>query len=268
MIDKDKRDKIVKLILIIIIILLLIHNCTLIKKKGKSKTPSGNVNIIEITCEDNNKCDIEPNNNNTNDKNNNIDDNKTTDNNKKNDTNKKDNKNNATNNTNNTNNYNSSNNTDNNQTNTDDETPDDTVVEPENEMFVRDNKLVWNDVSELKIFTNSVYVMEGRIAPESSNTYQFVVKNSTSYNLKYNISFDETNPYNINMKYKLKKNNTYIISDYVTYDQLNVSEQLINAKTNDTYYLEWKWFSASNDNDAGKNAADYEMKIKVEAESI
>ena len=49
-----KLDLIVKIILIIIIIILLLHNCVLLNKKGSSKT--GNVNIIDITCDDN-KCD-------------------------------------------------------------------------------------------------------------------------------------------------------------------------------------------------------------------
>ena len=144
----------------------------------------------------------------------------------------------------------------------------DDVVEPENEMFVRDNRLVWNETSPLKIFTNSVYNFEEKIAPESSNTYQFVVKNSTSYQLKYTMSFIETNPYHINMKYKLKKNDTYIVDHYVSYNELNINEQLLSAKTNDTFYLEWKWVSSDNDNEAGEHAADYSLSIKVEAESI
>ena len=54
-IEKDERekDKIIKIILIIIIILLLIHNCSLIQKKNKGT--NGNVNIIDINCNDD-KC--------------------------------------------------------------------------------------------------------------------------------------------------------------------------------------------------------------------
>ena len=49
----NKKDLVIKIILIIIIILLLLHNCSLIKKRGKKET--GNINIIDITC-NNNKC--------------------------------------------------------------------------------------------------------------------------------------------------------------------------------------------------------------------
>lgn len=267
--DKNKRkDLIIKLILVIVIILLLIHNCSLLKKKGKDKVPSGNVNIIEITCEDNNKCDIKPkdkdddtnsevsddvdvSNNGGTSKNNGASNNKTT----------------SDNNGSNNNSSSTGGETSNTDDDSDDEEEFDDIVEPEDEMFVRDKKLVWNDTSPVKIFTNSVYTFEDKIAPEVSNTYQFVVKNSTSYNLKYNISFMETNPYHINMRYKLKKNNSYVIDHYVSYNELIVNEQLLDAKSNDTYYLEWKWVSSDNDNDAGENGANYSLEIKVEAES-
>ena len=80
---------------------------------------------------------------------------------------------------------------------------------------------------EVKIFTNSMYKLEDRIAPESSNTYQFVVKNSTNYNIKYQIRFIENNPYSINMKYKLKKNDTYLIEEYVSASELNIADIII-----------------------------------------
>ena len=87
--------------------------------------------------------------------------------------------------------------------------------------------------------------MDGKIAPESSNTYQFVVKNSTKNKLKYEINFIETNDYNINMQYKLKKNDTYIIDHYVKPSELSVNDMILNPGENDTYYLDWKWISSS-----------------------
>jgi len=120
-----------------------------------------------------------------------------------------------------------------------------------------------------KIFTNSMYKFRNVIAPESSNTYQFVVKNATDYNLKYTIDFVESNEHNINMKYKLKKNDTYLIDHYVSASELNISQMMLNVSSNDTYYLEWKWISSSNDTNIGKTPnAYYELAIKVEAESI
>ena len=135
-------------------------------------------------------------------------------------------------------------------------------------MKVVDSNVIWKDTTELKIFKNSMYSLEDVIAPEASNTYEFIVKNSTGYNLKYNISFMETNPYHINMKYKLKKNDTYLVDHYVSYNELNINEQMLDAKKNDTFYLEWKWVSSDNDNVAGENGANYQLNIEVKAESV
>ena len=113
-----------------------------------------------------------------------------------------------------------------------------------------------------------MYTIDDIIAPESNNTYQFIVKNSTKYNLKYNIEFVESNPYNINMKYKLKKNDEYIIDHYVSASELNVSNIHLNTNSNDTYYLEWKWVSNTNDTEIGANpSSKYGLKINVKAES-
>ena len=263
----NKKDKIIKIVLIIVIILLLVHNCTLIKKKGEGKTPSGNINIIEITCENNNKCDEKDDGK----KNTTIDD-KKDDNDNKTDSGSKVSDGSSNNNVdNNSNNGKTDNGGTNNNGTADNSSDDDTTEtgdDDSNQVKVFDSDVVWKDTTELKIFENSMYNLEGVIAPESSNTYEFIVKNSTSYNLKYNISFVETNPYHINMKYKLKKNDTYIVDHYVSYDELNINEQLLNAKANDTFYLEWKWVSSDHDNEAGTNNASYNLKIDVRAESV
>lgn len=129
--------------------------------------------------------------------------------------------------------------------------------------------VVWNGSTDLKIFTNSMYELTDVIAPEDSNTYQFVVKNGTDYQLKYNVKFIETNTYGINMKYKLKKNDTYLIDHYVKASELNIPEMLLNTNQNDTYYLEWKWISSSNDTEIGvMGNAKYGLKIDVKAESV
>ena len=252
--DNKRQDRIIKIILIIIIILLLIHNCSLIKRKGKDKTPSGNVNIIEITCINNDKCEVEEDNKSSDNKdvNNNQDGsgNNTSDN--------------STGNKNQTSGGNSGTNTNSSGTSANSSG----TTDDEGEITVFDKKVTWEDTTELKIFSNSVYTMEGKISPEASNTYQFVVKNSTKYNLKYNIKFIENNSHNINMKYKLKKNDTYLVDHYVSYNELNISNQLLNSNSNDTYYLEWKWISSDNDNSVGEIGADYNLKIEVEAESI
>ena len=143
-----------------------------------------------------------------------------------------------------------------------------TREEPTGELFVSDGRIRWSDTTDVSIFENP----NGRgnvIAPESSNTYEFNVKNSTNSKLKYKIKFVEDNPYNINMKYKLKKNGTYIVDNYVSISELNINDVIIDVNKNDKYDLEWKWVSSDNDTEVGRvGNANYELKIEIEAESI
>ena len=146
----------------------------------------------------------------------------------------------------------------------------------EDEFYVSDNKIVkWNDNTDLNIFTDSKKIskVNGKIAPESTGIYVFNVNNKTKYILKYNISFIESNEYSINMKYKLKKGNTYLVDQYVSYDQLNINDMILNSNKTDIYSLEWKWVGDNDNNDTtiGMSAKDgdinYSLKINIEAES-
>lgn len=224
-----KRDLIVKIILIIIIILLLLHNCVMVKKSknNSNKTPTGNVDIFEIKCEqsacDNPKTSDEKNNNNS---------------------------------------INSNNSSNSNQDAT-------TSSNGDGNVTILDKDIIWSSENRLRIFENSIYEYNEIIAPESSNVYQFVVKNATKYDLKYTIDFVEDNDFNINMKYKLKKNDTYIFDEYVSASELSLPELQLNSGDNDTYYLEWKWVSSSNDTAIGNNpSSKYKLKVLINAEGI
>ena len=246
--EKSKKvlDIVIKAILIIIIVILLIHNCVLMNKDNKDKepVPNGNATVIELQCDKkDNNC--KP-----------ADD-------------KKDNDKNKNNNNNGNNNNNNNNGNNNNNQNDDNDNDDEEELSNEVEVFDKDKDSdTWNGSTNLNIFQNSMYTKEGTIAPESTNTYKFVVKNGTSEAVKYNVSFSENNSSNINMKYKLKKNGEYIISEYVSYSDLNLTDMELASATSDTYLLEWKWVSSDNDTNIGKNGATYGLQIDVEAESI
>ena len=148
-----------------------------------------------------------------------------------------------------------------------DDNPQDNTTEVD--IKVLDNDKTWQGETNINIFSDSTYVVKGKIAPESSGIYQFAIKNSTSFNVKYNIDFNETNDYNINIKYKLKKNNDYVISDWVTYSSLKQKAIRLNSKSSDTYYLEWKWFEGSNDNSIGSNpSSKYGLSIDISAVQV
>lgn len=135
------------------------------------------------------------------------------------------------------------------------------------EYIIKDKDGNWIYQNELNIFSNPAYEFKNIIAPESSNVYQFILYNSNNNEIKYYINMEETNPYNINMMYKLKKNGSYIAGDksnWVDVDELNTTLSSLHSKDTDTYSLEWKWVSSSNDNDIGKsNDAQYALKIKI-----
>ena len=134
---------------------------------------------------------------------------------------------------------------------------------------VYDGKIVWNGVAEAEIFKSPLYEINGTIAPEDSNIYQFIVKNGTSYKMKYSIKFIETNPYNANIKYKLKRNNTYVVDHYVSASEIVANFTNMASNDKDTFYLEWKWISSDNDTEIGKiENATYGLKIEIKAESI
>ena len=184
---------------------------------------------------------------------------------------------------------NQDNSSDNNGNNNDDNKKDDNKKEdkptpeptptPEldNDFYVSDNKIVkWHNNTNLNIFKDSAKIskVNGKIAPESRGTYKFKVNNGTKYNLKYKISFLEENEHNMNMKFKLKKGETYLVNQYTSYDQLNIDNMVLGSNNSDTYYLEWKWVGNNDTNDTSiGNAAkssdvEYSLKIDVEAESI
>lgn len=239
--EENKKEKknnktlniIFEIILIIIIIILLLHNCGLQRKaeeERKRKIPTGNVDIIEIKCDSTDRCKKVPKDSGSKEK------------------------------------------------TIPGINPSDGGSDKEEEkeeeligFIVEDDEkddIHWNGSEDLKIFTDPAYEFREKIAPESSNTYKFIVRNKSEYKLKYKITFIETNKYNINLKYKLNKNDTYLIDNYVSYNGVNIKDQVIDVDGEDTYYLDWKWISSSNDTQIGKIQADYKLQIKVEAESI
>ena len=150
-------------------------------------------------------------------------------------------------------------------------------IETDEDFYTSDKeKVKWQDETNLKIFEDSTNIskIKGKIAPESSGTYKFVVNNKTKYNLKYKMTFIETNNHGMNIKYKLKKGDNYIIDHYVYYDDLDMDNLLLNTNSSDTYYLEWKWVGDSDSNDtqigkdANSNNIEYKLKINIEAESV
>lgn len=138
-------------------------------------------------------------------------------------------------------------------------------------VFAYDDEVIFNENVNLNIFKQtSYYVKKDRIAPNSYNSYQFVIRNSTDVFITYNLDFIEDNKYNINMKYRLKRNGSYVVGneeEYVTAKELSQYNINLDINNYDVYMLDWKWFSSPNDTEIGSNIdSHYGLSIKLLAE--
>lgn len=117
------------------------------------------------------------------------------------------------------------------------------VFNEENGVLVYDNNDYFGQ-RKLRIFENPAYEYQNLIAPGSSNSYQFIIRNNNDFEVNIQFNTTEINKYNINLKFRLKENNKYIIGDsqnWVTSKNLNYSNINIAAANYNTYTLDWKW---------------------------
>ena len=146
------------------------------------------------------------------------------------------------------------------------------VVDNNDRFRILEGSKDWNELKELSIFSElqNGHVAKGKIAPGVSGTYNFTVENYGTYNMKYDITFSDYNPYNINMKFKLKLNGKYVVGDESTWKNagdLTQMDRLIDAHSNDIYTIEWKWVDAPNDTEIGEtDGSFYTLKAKGYAE--
>ena len=151
-----------------------------------------------------------------------------------------------------------------------DEDEDEEVI---GEVFVDDKNGNFIYQQNLQIFNNSAYKYTNKIAPGVSNSYYFIVHNNTNKNVNYRLDFYEISEYKINLKYRLKKNNEYVVgndSTWVTAEQLKTDMSNIVIEGSDKYYLDWKWFDDdANDTIAGKNmTSEYKLNIRIYFETV
>lgn len=141
--------------------------------------------------------------------------------------------------------------------------------ENDGKIKIIDRNITWGLFSDINIFEDSLYDNRNLIAPGSTNTYKFIVRNRTGLTLDYDIYFEECNTYQINMKYRLISDGKYLAGDeenWVTFDKLYQAERNIKHSINDTYYLEWKWFDSDNDTSIGTTpGANYKLRINLKA---
>lgn len=295
---KKKKDahkiRLIKKSLIVILLfflLVVIYFSRYGKIQDRNLTRTNNVDIfyldLRCKCKDNSKCNNNSNNNNNGNKNNGSNNNQNSnnvDNNNSNNGNSNNNANNNTNNNNNNNSNNNSNNTNNNQNNNngnnghtnnhnDEPEPDIPTFDEEKDKEVFDKFYVSDQNGDyiyqqnLKIFVNPAFEYTNKIAPGSYNTYEFAVRNISDMDLDYHFEMYEISSYRINMKYRLRKNDVFIIGgeNYWVYaSELETEMNNLPISDSDTYSLDWKWFDDDvNDTIAGERMKDeYKLNIR------
>ena len=141
-------------------------------------------------------------------------------------------------------------------------------------VFVEDDGGNYIYQQNLNIFTNAAFEYTNMIAPGVSNTYEFKTKNTSNVDIKYYIEMYEESEYKVNLKYRLKKNGSYVIgndSKWVTADELKTEFSKLNNGSTDSYALDWKWFDDDDelDNNAGENmTSEYKLNIRFYFEEL
>ena len=129
----------------------------------------------------------------------------------------------------------------------------------------------WYSNENINLFKRVNGNGEKVIFPGDTGDYEFVLKNTNNVPVLYSLKISENNKDNINVKYRLKLNNVYVIGDEHTYESvekldLNDIKILENAKS--LYTLEWKWEEADNDAELIKNGlATYRIYIDIYSKS-
>jgi len=142
------------------------------------------------------------------------------------------------------------------------------------QIMVNDDNGNWLYQQRLNIFANAEFDGENKIAPGSKGVYYFVVNNNTEVDLDYAISMIESSEYDIDMEYRLKVGNAYAIggpNDWVSAEYLNLDSVKVGVDDSNTYALEWRWNSTSDEKDTeiGENMRSlYTLKIKIEFNSL
>lgn len=152
-----------------------------------------------------------------------------------------------------------------------------TTISPNNNFEYNSIILLENDMQKIKnnqlnIFKNKDFNNEKIIAPHSKGTYKFYIQNKTNTDVIYNIKFSDEMQNFINMKYRLKLDNIYIkgnSENYVSLDELELSNIIILKGSTNFYTLEWYW----DDNDkldtfVGSQEEDnyYEINLYIETD--
>ena len=125
--------------------------------------------------------------------------------------------------------------------------------------------------TQLNIFNNEKFNGEKIIAPGSSGSAQFCIRNKSNYDVSYDFKFSDEMEHLVNMKYKLKIDNIYIKGnkdEYKNLEDISLEGIVVPKDSANIYTLEWYW-EDDNKNDTilgnQKDTQYYKLNLQVDA---
>ena len=152
----------------------------------------------------------------------------------------------------------------------------DTDVEREGIVYADDKDGRYTYEKRVKIFENAAFEYTNKIAPGVSNSYDFKVHNETDNTIRYNIEFTEDSEYAVNMLYRLRRGDDYVVgsdSEWVDASKLSSAFKELVTDGVDSYTLDWEWPYESGrdalDTEIGENmVSEYTLKININFEEV
>ena len=152
----------------------------------------------------------------------------------------------------------------------------DTDIEREGIVYVDDAAGRYVYQKTIGIFENAAFNETNKIAPGVSSTYDFKVHNETENTIRYNIEFVEESEYAINMLYRLRRGNSYVIggdSEWVEASELVSAMKELPMDGVDSYTLDWMWPYESGDDNLDteigeKMMSEYSLEIRINFEEV
>ena len=128
-------------------------------------------------------------------------------------------------------------------------------------------------VKNKNIFSNE-YFTGSVIAPGVDGTYDFEIINHRKSKVVYKVTATDINDNNINLQYRLKRGNEYVIgsdNSWVGISDVKIQNISLSSNNKHSYILEWRWPYDGGvddiDTQVGENdSSKYILKISIYAE--
>lgn len=123
------------------------------------------------------------------------------------------------------------------------------TLSSEGELIVLQNAIRWSQIEDLDVFSNPKFKGEKIIAPNSSGSYSFTLKNTANFSIDYEINMLDQNIYKLPMEFRLKKGGSYIggLSKWMDIKELEKITGHLDINARQELTLDWRWNGNLND---------------------